>query len=219
MNWIVDAVRLLAKGGYVMIPLMLCSIVAVTVLIERYIKVKQAHSDVSDVVSRAQEAIYSGQHNKALVLLESHESPVTRVLAAGLRNRHLGERGAERAMEESGTREATALTRHLGLLDTIITIAPLLGLLGTVVGMISAFDVMAAKDGISTPTAITGGVAEALIATATGLAIAIFTLIGHNHIQDRIKHIVAEIEARGSGMVNILAEVGEVTSEVKSLSA
>lgn len=219
MDWIVDAVRLLAKGGYVMIPLMGCSVVAVTVLIERYVKVKQAQVDVSDLVNRAQEAIYSGQHNKALVLLESQDSPVTRVLASGLRNRHLGERGAERAMEERGTNEVSSLTRHLGLLDTIITIAPLLGLLGTVIGMISAFDVMAVKDGISTPTAITGGVAEALIATATGLAIAIFTLIGHNHIQDRIKHIVAEIEARGSGMVNILAEVGEVTSEVKSLSA
>lgn len=219
MDWIVDSVRLLAKGGYVMVPLLACSIISVTVLIERYIKVRQAHVNVSEAINRAQEAIYSGNCNKALVLLEAEEVPVTRVLAAGLRNRHLGERGAERAMEERGTREASYLTRHLGMLDTIITIAPLLGLLGTVTGMISAFHVIAAKEGISTPTAITGGVAEALVATATGLAIAIFTLIGHNYIQDKIKHMIADIEAHGTAMVNLLAEVGEEPREVKSLSA
>ena len=219
MDWIVNSVLLLAKGGYVMVPLVLCSLASVTVLAERYIKIKRAQADVGKAIDRAREAIYSGQHNKALLILEAEDVPVTRVLAAGLRNRHLGERGAERAMEERGTREASYLTRHLGVLDTVITIAPLLGLLGTVTGMISAFHVMAAKEGISTPMAITGGVAEALIATATGLAIAIFTLIGYNHIQEKIKHTIADIEAHGTALVNVLAEVGEEPREVTSLSA
>ena len=219
MDWIVNSVLLLAKGGYVMVPLVLCSLASVTVLAERYIKIKRAQADVSKAIDRAREAIYSGQHNKALLILEAEDVPVTRVLAAGLRSRRLGERGAERAMEERGTREASYLTRHLGVLDTVITIAPLLGLLGTVTGMISAFHVMAAKEGISTPMAITGGVAEALIATATGLAIAIFTLIGYNHIQEKIKHTIADIEAHGTALVNVLAEVGEEPREVTSLSA
>jgi len=219
MDWIVNSVLLLAKGGYVMVPLAFCSLVSVTVLAERYIKIRRDQADVSKAIDRAQEAIYSGQHNKALLILEAEDVPVTRVLAAGLRNRRLGERGAERAMEERGTREASYLTRRLGVLDTIITIAPLLGLLGTVTGMISAFHVIAVKEGISTPTAITGGVAEALIATATGLAIAIFTLIGYNHIQEKIKHTIADIEAHGTALVNVLAEVGEEPREVTSLSA
>lgn len=219
MDWIMDAVGLLAKGGYVMIPLMVCSVVSVAIMIERHIKIKNAQTDASAVVRKAEDAIFSGQANKALLLLEAHDNPVTRVLAAGLCNMHLGERGAERAMEEVGTREVCALTRRLGYLDTIITIAPLLGLLGTVTGMISAFHVIAAKEGISTPTAITGGVAEALIATATGLAIAIITLVGHNHLQERVKNIVADMEAHGSAMVNVLCEVGEGSNEVKSLSA
>ena len=219
MDWIVNSVLLLAKGGYVMVPLAFCSLVSVTVLAERYIKIRRDQADVSKAIDRAQEAIYSGQHNKALLILEAEDVPVTRVLAAGLRNRRLGERGAERAMEERGTREASYLTRHLGVLDTVITIAPLLGLLGTVTGMISAFHVIAVKEGISTPTAITGGVAEALIATATGLAIAIFTLIGYNHIQEKIKHTIADIEAHGTALVNVIAEVGEEPREVTSLSA
>ncbi|MCE5324206.1 MotA/TolQ/ExbB proton channel family protein [bacterium] len=220
MGWIVDAVELLSKGGYVMIPLMICSVVSVAVLIERYFKISKAQADISDVVKRAEDAVYEGNAEKAVSTLERMDNPVARVLIAGICNRHLGERGAERAMEEQGTREISSLTRRLGSLDTIITIAPLLGLLGTVTGMISAFHVIAAKSGISTPTAITGGVAEALIATATGLAIAIFTLIGNNHLQERIKSIVAEIEARGNAMVNILVESQEGSrGEIKRISA
>lgn len=220
MGWIVDAVSLLSKGGIVMIPLMVCSVISVAVLIERYVKITKAQADTSDVIRRAEDAIYGGNPDKALTILEHIDNPIARVISAGICNRHLGERGAERAMEEQGTREVSALTRRLGSLDTIITIAPLLGLLGTVTGMISAFHVIAAKSGISTPTAITGGVAEALIATATGLAIAIFTLIGNNNLQERIKSIVAEIEARGNSMVNILIEAEEEPrGEIKRISA
>jgi biopolymer transport protein ExbB len=203
-----------------MIPLMICSVVSVAVLIERYFKISKAQTDVTDAVRRAEDAVYDGLPDRALVILESVDTPVARVIVAGIRNRHLGERGSERAMEEQGTREVANLTHRLGSLDTIITIAPLLGLLGTVTGMISAFHVIAAKSGISTPTAITGGVAEALIATATGLAIAIITLIGHNHLQDRIKSIVSDIEARGNAMVNVILEAGEEPrGEIKRISA
>ena len=220
MNWITDAVGLLAKGGLVMIPLMTCSVISVAVLIERHAAVKKARADASEVISKAEDALYSGNADRAATLLESHDSAVARVLAAGMRNSHLGERATERAMEEHGSRETAALTCRLGWLDTIITIAPLLGLLGTVTGMISAFHVIATKDGISTPMAITGGVAEALIATATGLAIAIFTLVGHNGLKERIKGIVCEMEARGNAMLNVIADSSEEPRrEIKSLSA
>lgn len=219
MGWLVDAVGLLVKGGYVMIPLLFCSVLSATVLIERFIRIRAAHRDVSGAVRRAEDALYDGKPDRAVEILQSSDTSVTRVLVAGIRNRHLGERGAERAMEEQGMVETRALTQRLGCLDTIITIAPLLGLLGTVTGMISAFHVIADKEGISTPTAITGGVAEALIATATGLAIAIFTLVGYNHLQERIKSIVAEIEHRGTAMVNVLVEAEERPNEIKSLSA
>jgi len=219
MGWMVDAVGLLVKGGYVMVPLMVCSVVSIAVLIERFFKIKAAQEDVGDVVRRAEDALYDGKAERAIQLLQSRDTAVTRVLVAGVQNKHLGERGAERAMEEQGTRETSNLTHRLGALDTIITIAPLLGLLGTVTGMISAFNVIAMKEGISTPTAITGGVSEALIATATGLAIAITTLVGYNNLQERIKKIVAEIETRGSAMVNAIVESGEKNGEIKSLSA
>lgn len=220
MNWLSDAVELLAKGGLVMIPLLTCSVISVAVLFERHSRVVKARTDASDVISDAEDALYSGNPDRAAKLLESHESAVARVLAAGVRSRHLGERCVERAMEEQGTKEASALTCRLGWLDTIITIAPLLGLLGTVTGMISAFHVIATKQGISTPTAITGGVAEALIATATGLAVAIVTLVGYNALQERIKSIVSEMETRGNCMLNVIADSSGVkTGEITKLSA
>ncbi len=220
MNYIADAVGLLVKGGFVMIPLMICSVISVAVLVERNARIAKARADATEAISNAEDALYSGNVDRAASLLENHDSAVARVLAAGVRNWHLGERCVERAMEEQGARETAALTSRLGWLDTIITIAPLLGLLGTVTGMISAFGVIATKQGISTPTAITGGVAEALIATATGLAIAIFTLVGYNALQERIRGIVAEIEARGNNMLNVIADSTEVHSrEITKLSA
>lgn len=220
MNWISDAIGLLAKGGLVMIPLMTCSIISVAVLLERHAAVKRACADACDAIAKSEDALYAGNPERAAGRLQSHESAVARVLAAGVRNCHLGDRAVERAMEEQGTRETCALTCRLGWLDTIITIAPLLGLLGTVTGMISAFHVIATKQGISTPTAITGGVAEALIATATGLAIAIFTLVGHNAIQERIKGVISDMEARGNAMLNVITESSEGSRrEIKSLSA
>lgn len=220
MNWLYDAVGLLAKGGLVMIPLMVCSIVSVAVLLERHVRIKRARADASEVIAAAEDDLYAGNTDSAVKLLESHDSAVARVLSAGLQARRLGDKAIERAMEEQGTREVSSLTCRLSWLDTIITIAPLLGLLGTVTGMISAFHVIATKEGISTPTAITGGVAEALIATATGLAIAIFTLVGHNALQERIKAIVAEIEVRGNAMLNIIADTSEDTRrEIRSISA
>ncbi|MCX8053721.1 MAG: MotA/TolQ/ExbB proton channel family protein [Armatimonadetes bacterium] len=219
MTWFVSAYDLLCKGGYVMIPLVACSLISLAVMIERFLVLRRADSDVSETIRKTEEALYEGKIDRAIQILRSQDSPVTRVLAAGIQTEHLGERGAERAMEEQGTLEIRTLTRGLGYLDTIITIAPLLGLLGTVTGMISSFHVIAAKEGFSTPTAITGGVAEALIATAAGLIIAIYTLIGYNYLQERIKHIVAEIESRGTAMINVLADIGEAYCENKRLSA
>jgi biopolymer transport protein ExbB len=219
MNFLVNAVGQFAKGGPVMIPLLICSLISVTVIFERFSKIKRARIDIKSTMLRAEDALYAHNTNEAVSILESHGSAVGRVLAAGIGNTHLGDRAVERAMEEQGTQELSALTHRLGWLDTIITIAPLLGLLGTVTGMISAFHVMAGVEGLGTPTAITGGVAEALYATATGLGIAIFTLVCYNHLQESIKAIVAEIEHRSNAVLNILTDAGERPSEITSLSA
>ncbi|MCJ7822859.1 MAG: MotA/TolQ/ExbB proton channel family protein, partial [Armatimonadetes bacterium] len=98
------------------------------------------------------------------------------------------------------------------VLDTVVTLAPLLGLLGTVFGMIRAFGIIAVS-GTSHPAGITGGVAEALIATATGLAIAIVTLIGYNWCRDKVRQITEETELRGTQLENLLAGPSDARPE------
>jgi len=107
-------------------------------------------------------------------------------------------------MEEQAMAEVPLLNRWLVVLDTIVTLAPLLGLLGTITGMIGSFHIIS-QTGVSHPMGITAGIAEALIATATGLVIAIFTLIAYNYFLERVKRIVGEIERRSTQLVNFLA--------------
>jgi biopolymer transport protein ExbB len=112
-------------------------------------------------------------------------------------------------MEELALRETPHLHKRLGVLDTIITMAPLLGLLGTITGMITAFNVVAGPDAANKTEAITGGVAEALIATAAGLTVAIATLPVYNYLTEKVKEIIAEMETRATQLLNILANQRE----------
>lgn len=219
MDWFADAFAFLVKGGPVMIPLMACSVVSVAVMIERFVKLKAAGVDTGQLARRTEDRIYAGEADKAIQECQSSGTPAGNVLVAGIRNLRLGTAHAGRAMEEQAIREMACLQVRLGVLDTIITIAPLLGLLGTVTGMIRSFHVISSKEGISTPTAITGGVAEALIATATGLAIAIVTLVGYNYLNERVKHAVEAMEIRSTQLLNVIADIEERRNEIKSISA
>ena len=219
MGWFSDAFTFLAKGGPVMIPLMACSIASLAVIIERYTRLKTASADTVDLMRDTEDLAYAGQIDKAIALCDANPTPVAAVIAAGLKFRRGGLEQAQRAMEEQAIREVGSLQHRLSVLDTIITIAPLLGLLGTVTGMIRAFHVISSKEGMSAPTAITGGVAEALIATATGLAIAIVTLVAYNYLNERVKHCVEEMEIRATQMTNVLADLQERINEVKTISA
>lgn len=219
MHWLMDAYAFLAKGGPVMIPLMFCSVISLAVAFERLITLKKATADTSELARRTEDMLYNGEAEQAAVMCEASATPVGTVLSAGIRSRRMGSDRAQRAMEEQSQREIASLQVRLGALDTIVTIAPLLGLLGTVVGMIRSFHVISSESGIGTPMAITGGVAEALIATATGLAIAIFSVVVYNYLNERVKHAIEMIEIRGTQLVNVLADIEDHRNEITPLSA
>lgn len=217
MSWVSNAFSLLCKGGPVMAPLMICSIVAVTVMIERYAHLRRATCESDRLMSKIENSIALGKYQDAARTCQADETPLGDMLACGLQC--TSTRLAEKCMEEQALKTQPELFKRLSLLDTIITIAPLLGLLGTVTGMIRAFHVISTKTGMSTPTAITGGVAEALIATATGLAIAITTLVGYNFLTERAKAIVSDMEIKGTRLVNILSSGEEEQHEAKAVGA
>jgi biopolymer transport protein ExbB len=194
------ALATLAKGGPVMIPLALCSVTALAVILERAYRwlTMGGIGEAERVLATAAR----GDWDEAVRSGAASTSPVARVLAAGLRHRNPA---PALAMEAAAREELARAGRYLPLLDTIITLAPLLGLLGTVTGMIGAFGIMA-EAGLNQPTAITGGVGEALVATAAGLAVAITALVPYNFFQRRADAMAETIERYGSRLELLLAE-------------
>ena len=195
-----DVVAIIIKGGIVMIPLLACSLISLALSIERlffWAKIKSPQT-VQHMLGLAE----AGEFDRAIKLGKESQHPIARVLAAGLAHRNPA---PAKAMEAAAQAQIPVLKRRLGALDTIITLAPLLGLLGTVVGMIGSFDIMS-QVGMGQPHAVTGGVAEALIATATGLLIAILTLIPYNYFSSRVEREMDAMEHFSSSLELLLHE-------------
>jgi biopolymer transport protein ExbB len=189
-----QVLAVIVKGGIVMIPLLICSLVSLALTIERILFWAKLKS--REVLREILTHVEQGEFDQALKLGKTSQQPIARVMAAGIAHRNPA---PAKAMEAAAQAEIPVLKRRLGVLDTIVTLAPLLGLLGTVVGMISSFDVMA-DVGIGQPHAVTGGVAEALIATATGLLIAILTLISYNYFTARAEREMDQMEHFSSSL-------------------
>lgn len=179
-----------------MLPILACSVLAVTITIERWVYFQKFKS--SRFAPKMLEFIERQKFTDALTLAEEHPSPVLRVLATGILKR---DSAPEKAMEAAGVAETTLMKRGLSVLDTIVTLGPLLGLLGTIVGMIDSFGVMS-ESGLGNPNAVTGGVAEALVCTAAGIVVAVTTLVPYNFFLSRmeketelIEHFATQTEA------------------------
>ncbi|OGP12129.1 MAG: hypothetical protein A3G39_09130 [Deltaproteobacteria bacterium RIFCSPLOWO2_12_FULL_43_16] len=178
--------EIIAKGGFVMAPLIICSVISLAVIIDRSLFWLKQRKEIS-----AEEFLKLVEAGREKELAEkTNESSLIQMLAAGIANKNSS---ASVAMESAATKEVIKMKKYLPAMDTIITLAPLLGLLGTIIGMIRSFDVMSLA-GLGQPHAVTGGVAEALIATATGLTVAIITLIPYNFFLNKVEKAVEEME-------------------------
>lgn len=193
-----EVVSIIIKGGIVMIPLLACSLISLALTIERLIFWRKIKSQQS--VQNMLALVEAGEFDKALKVGRDSPHPIARVMAAGLAHRNPA---PAKAMQAAAQTQIPVLKSRLGILDTIITLAPLLGLLGTVVGMIGSFDIMS-ESGMGQPHAVTGGVAEALIATATGLLIAILTLIPYNYFSSRVEKEMDAMEHFSSSLELLL---------------
>jgi biopolymer transport protein ExbB len=187
-NVIVD---LFHKGGPIMYPLLVAAIIAIAVVGERVLWwVKHTAQRDAATVAKILEAAEHGAWNEATQLAENSQDPVAKVLAAGLEHR---ETSLEGAIQVASGRELREAARFIPTLDTLVTLAPLLGLLGTVTGIMSSFNSIG-NDELSV-VHVTGGIGEALIATAAGLGIAITTLIPLNTLTTRLAGLQSDIEA------------------------
>jgi biopolymer transport protein ExbB len=193
-------VSIVIQGGLVMIPLLASSVIALTVIIERLYFWRRLRSQA--VVRRILALVAEGDLPQAAQEASTSRHPVARVLGAGIASKHLLP-GA--AMQAAAQAELSQARRYLPVLDTIITLAPLLGLLGTITGMISAFGIVS-EAGLGQPHAITGGIAEALIATATGLLIAIMTLVPYNYLRSKVEQLTDLLEEQSTRLELLLGK-------------
>lgn len=193
-------IQLLIKGGWMMIPIIGCSLLALTISIERGFQFRSLR--FSRLADRMIKLAGQGKWSDALALAEQRQSPTLRVLAAGIFHRA---KQPDKAMEAAGIAEVSQLKRGLSTLDTVITLGPLLGLLGTIIGMISSFGIMA-ETGLGNPHAVTGGVAEALICTAAGICVAVITLIPYNYFLSQVEQETERIEQYATQLQATLQE-------------
>lgn len=211
MNGILGGIAFLFKGGFVMYPLLASGLVALTVIIERLLvlnkKLHTAPEEIRSVIKKAQ----AGEVDLALSEAQKGNSPIMKVIAVGLGDKSGSSEDLELKMKVEAEGWLPVIEKRMQIIDTIITAAPLMGLLGTITGMMGSFQVLSDK-GVNEPNAITGGVAEALIATATGLVIALLCLVAFNYLNQKIKNIIAEMEGAASNVLSIKKSLQRVKS-------
>lgn len=186
-----DALHLFQAGGWMMYPLVLCSIVVVAIAVERF-RFYGAHaSDYKKLDAEIPAYLQRGDmEGLKAALRQDGGIPAMVILHAA---EQYGTRASQTALIESAAaHEAAQLRDYMNYLSVIVTLSPLMGLLGTVIGMIGSFNVLSVSSG--QPFAVTGGVAEALVCTATGLFVAILALIIHTYFSQRLDHVVSQME-------------------------
>jgi len=188
-------IQMFLKGGPIMWPILVASIIALTVVIERLVFiVMESFRREPQVVGEILARVEKGDVDEAVDIGQTSRDFVARVLTYGLAHR---DKSVSEALLRASNWELKRFNRGLSILDTIITLAPLLGLLGTVTGMIHSFGLLGASE-LGAPQAITGGIAEALIATAFGLGVAILSLLPFNYMNARLEEARHDIQDAGS---------------------
>ncbi len=186
-----------------MFPLLLCSITALGIIIERSVNLIERKIFPQDIINLIDSLIQTNELEKAYLICEKRCSPLTNIIKSAIENRQQGQEAIKEAILDAGRQEVPSLEKNLVILGTIAGISPLLGLLGTVTGMIKVFRVISAQ-GIGGAGALAGGISEALITTATGLAIAIPSLVAYNYFVHKVEKLVITMEKHSLRLINKL---------------
>lgn len=198
-------ISFLIKGGYVMIPIVLCSVVALAIIIERFINLRENKVIPKDFFNRIKGLLVEGHINEVLSICSKSNKPIAKIIEAGIMKYYFGRDEIKEAIEDAGRHEIAYLERYLNTLSTIAGVTPLLGLLGTVWGMIKVFNVISMV-GVGHPDELAGGIAEALITTAAGLSVAIPTLVFYNIFAERADRLVLKMEKSSMELTEILSQ-------------
>jgi len=196
-------IDLVIKGGPFMYPIVFCSVVALAIFMERLWVLRRKLIIPKDFIIKVEDLVQRNKIADAIFLCKGNSSSIARTFLAGLKNTGRGMWLVKEAIEEKGRREGVILERNIGVLLTIANLSPLLGLLGTVSGMIKTFNAISVY-GVGGPAPLAGGIAEALITTAAGLIVAIPTLVAYRFILDKAQILIFEMEESSIRLVDTM---------------
>jgi len=205
--------ELVKAGGWLMLPLLLCSVVSLAIIVERLWSLQVRRVLPKNLVSQVWRWEKIHQLNEDHMKELQASSPLGSILAAGISNRHEERVVMKESIEDTGRYIVHELERYLNSLGTIAAITPLLGLLGTVIGMIKVFATITTQ-GVGDPGALAGGISEALITTAAGMVVAIPTLMFYRYFRGRVRMLVLKMEQEALMMVEIMCGKRAAPNEV-----
>jgi len=195
------------KGGWIMLFIFIASIIAVTIIVDRILVIRKSKSNIPQFLVKIRGLLKKKDIDGALNYCMEERTPAANIVKKGLKKYHFGHERVKEAIESAGKQEITKLEKGLAVLATISGVAPLLGFLGTVTGMISAFMRIEDLQGAANPSDLAGGIWEALLTTAFGLAVGIIAYTFYNYLVNSINKLVLDMEIVSNDVVDIIEEV------------
>ena len=203
--------ELIKAGGWLMAPIILFSVIAVGIILERFWTLQTRKVIPKHLVATIWHWIKEGQLERSKIDEIGKQSALGKVLAAGLNNRHKDRDRIKESIEEAGRKVVHEMERFLNTLGTIASITPLIGLLGTVIGMIKVFNAIT-TEGVGNAAPLAGGISQALVTTAGGLSVAIIALMFYRYFRGRVDELVVQMEEEAIKMVDVLNDNRHIVS-------
>ena len=202
------------KGGVLMWAILFCSVIGLSVVIDRFITLRRAKINVPAFLVRLRGFIKNKDMTGALSFCMQEKSPMANMVRKGLKKFNLGHERVKEAIENAGRQEVSKLEKGLSILATIAGVAPLIGFLGTVTGMIQAFMTIEDLAGAANPSDLAGGIWEALTTTAFGLIVGIPALAFYNYFVNRVKRFVGDMETVANDVVDTVQDSSNVQTGI-----
>jgi len=205
-----DLLTMFLKGGVIMYAILLSSIIGVAVAIDKFILLHKSKVNVAAFMIKLRTLVKKHDVAGAIAFCNSEKTPAANIIKKGLKKIRFGHQRVKEALEDAGRQEISKLEKGLSTLATVAGIAPMLGFLGTVTGMVTAFQTIQDLMGAANPSDLAGGIWEALITTVFGLIVGIPAFAFYNFFTEKIKKLIADIEVISTDLIDIVEEASRI---------
>ena len=208
-------IDVLLKGGPILWVILLLAIPVLAIVVERLLYFRRIATDEDKLFARVKTAIEKGHFDEALAICDTVEAPLGGLIRAGIENRTLPEADLKEAVRDAAVKELPQIEHTIQAVNVIANISPLMGLLGTVSGIISSFNILGQFGAVSDPSVLAKGISEALLTTAAGIVIAVPSMVAYAWLSGKANSVIGRLEAQANDLVRIVR--GKVGASARSL--